>query len=71
MTADSWLDLREADDFDGPAFSTGVQRGLIQPIATLPLALFCPALDCAANADDTTRQQERCIRDVRADLSCC
>jgi len=71
LTADSWLDLQQADDFDCPAFSTGVQGGLIQPIATLPLALLCPALDCVANADDTTRQQERCIRDVRAGLSCC
>jgi hypothetical protein len=39
-------------------------------VATLPMSLLCPALDCVANADDTTRQQERCIRDAHAALSC-
>ena len=31
---------------------------------------LCAALDCAANAEDTTRQQTRLMRDQRARLGC-
>jgi hypothetical protein len=36
----------------------------------LPPQQICAALDCAANADDTTRQQTRQIRDQRALIGC-
>ena len=70
LTADSWLNLHQADDYEGLAFSADLNRGLIQCVRTLPQALLRAALDCVANADDTTRQQERCIRDARALLTC-
>lgn len=70
LTADSWLSLRQSDDYDERAFLTDMQSDAIQYIATLPMALLCPVLDCVARAEDTTRQQERCIRDVRANLNC-
>lgn len=70
LTADSWLSLQQSDDYDGMAFAEGVRAGLMQLISTLPFSLLCPVLDCVANADDTTRQQERCIRDVRTALAC-
>lgn len=70
LTADSWLSLQQTDDYDGMAFVEGMRAGAIQAISTLPLSLLCPALDCVANADDTTRQQEHCIRDVRVLLAC-
>lgn len=70
LTADSWLSLQQTEDYEGTAFVKDMRGGLIQLISTLPTSLLCPALDCVANADDTTRQQERCIRDVRAALAC-
>jgi hypothetical protein len=70
LSADSWLSLQQADDFDGPAFLAALRDGLLAQVADLPLALLCPAMDCAATADDTTRQQEGCIRDARTVLGC-
>ena len=70
LTTKSWLDLRRQDDYDGIAFTTDLTAGDLLLVATLPLETLCPALDCAASADDTTRQQERLIRDQRAALHC-
>lgn len=66
LTAKSWLDLRQQADYDGVQFS----KEHLPCIATLSKAVLCCALDCAANAEDTTRQQERLIRDQRAALHC-
>jgi hypothetical protein len=70
LTTDSWLSLQQADDYEGASFSAACGEGLIQPVGTLPTTLLCAVLDCVANADDTTRQQERCMRDLRAILTC-
>lgn len=70
LTTDSWLSLHQADDYEGAAFFADLRNGLIQAICSLPLELLCAAMDCVANGDDTTRQQEGCIRDVRAGLGC-
>jgi hypothetical protein len=70
LTSDSWLSLHESDDYDGAAFGAALRSGLLQSICTLAIPLLCSVLACVANADDTTRQQERCIRDVRAALAC-
>jgi hypothetical protein len=70
LTADSWLNLQQTKDYDGIALLSDIKSGDVQPIAILQIPLLCAALDCVANADDTTRQQEGCIRDVRAALSC-
>lgn len=68
LKTQSWLNLQQADDYDGLAFLAGLRDGVIEPVVTLSVPLLCSVLDCAANANDTTRQQEGCIRDVRAAL---
>lgn len=70
LTGNSWLDLRECEDYEGQAFVQEMRGGDLHPVATLPVKQLCPALDCTASADDTTRQQERCIRNARAALNC-
>ncbi len=70
LSAKSWLDLRRQDDYDYLQFSTDVVAGLLTPAASLPLQQLCAALDCAANAEDTTRQQTRQMRDQLARLGC-
>ncbi|MCB1782304.1 MAG: hypothetical protein KDJ34_19880 [Candidatus Competibacteraceae bacterium] len=66
LTAKSWLDLRQQADYDGVQFS----KEHLPCVATLSKEVLCCALDCTANADDTTRQQKRLIRDQRAALHC-
>ena len=70
LTAKSWLGLRGQDDYDSVTFADDQEAGCLAVILTLPLAIFCEALDCVASADDTTRQQERLIRNQRAALDC-
>ncbi|MFO1428928.1 MAG: hypothetical protein U1F76_02125 [Candidatus Competibacteraceae bacterium] len=70
LTAKSWLDLRIQDDYDNTAFANDQAAGCLTLIFTLPLVTFCEALDCVAGADDTTRQQERLIRNQRTALNC-
>lgn len=70
LTADSWLDLRRQDDYDRLDFAEDRDSGNLKPVMALPADLLCQALECAANADDTTRQQERVMRDQRATLNC-
>jgi len=70
LTAKSWIDLRRQDDYDGISFNADLTARDLSLVATLPPETLCQALDCAASADDTTRQQERLIRDQRAALHC-
>lgn len=70
LTAKSWLDLRRHDDYDGISFAASLAAHDLSLVATLPHETLCQSLDCAANADDTTRQQERLMRDQRAALRC-
>lgn len=58
----TWVDLRPLEDFDGLEFQRLVGRGLISAVLDLPATIFIDVLDCAARADDTTRNQERAIR---------
>lgn len=70
LIAKSWLDLRRQDDYDHRQFAADVSAGLLTPEASLPLQQLCAALDCAANADDTTHQQTRQMRGQRARIGC-
>lgn len=70
LTAESWLDLRKQDDYDGTDFVKQLKDGTISLVMTLSNDRLCPALDCTAGADDTSVQQERLIRDQRALLGC-
>ncbi len=70
LTAKSWLDLRLQEDYDHRQFAADHAAGWLKLETTLPPAQLCAALDCAASAEDTTRQQSRQIRDQRARLGC-
>lgn len=68
LQQESWIDLRPLPDLDIDFFQRDRRRGLISLITTLPSPALHAALECAAGADDTTRQQERTIRDTLAAL---
>ena len=68
LGAKSWVDLRGLQDFDRWDFARHEEEGRIRRIMELPLRQLRPVLECAANAEDTTRAQERLIRDVLAQL---
>lgn len=70
LSAKSWLDLRKQDDYDGHAFATNLAAAMLTLSITLPQDTLCLALDCAANAEDTLKLQERGMRDQRAALGC-
>jgi hypothetical protein len=70
LNKESWLDLRpplkaDIDDLD---FKQNFNK--IKFICTLPKEILCEALICVANAEDTTREQERFIYEQRAKLDC-
>lgn len=58
----TWVDLRPLEDLDGLEFQRLMARDLISTVLDLPATIFVGVLDCAARADDTTRNQERAIR---------
>ena len=62
----SWLDLRGLDDADAVEVSRLLSDGVVTVGTILPVELLRPALECAAGADDTTRAQERALRDQLA-----
>jgi len=68
LMRDSWLDLRSFDDLDVDAVAIGLRKNLIRPVMRLDPALLRAAMECAASADDTTRQQELRIRDALTTL---
>lgn len=70
LSAKSWLDLRPQDDYDGLSFAADLTANALTQVATLATDILCQALDCAAKADDTTRQQECLMRDQRTALRC-
>ena len=70
LSAKSWVDLRFSDDYDGQVFAADLAANVLTPTAVLSPDILCRVLDCVANADDTTRQQECLIRDQRAILCC-
>ena len=64
----TWLDLRYLDDADPHVAQREEHTGLIQHVTTLTPGLFRDALECAAGATDTSRMQERSMRDQMAAL---
>jgi hypothetical protein len=59
----SWLDLRYLPDADPRDAARDEDRGLLSEVSEFAPLLFRAALECAANANDTTRLQERAMRD--------
>ncbi|MGH8121169.1 MAG: hypothetical protein ACREPT_00170, partial [Rudaea sp.] len=69
LTEKTWVDLLYLDDLDPDEFRERQTRRILAPVTTLPVATLRAVLDCVASADDTTRQQERHLRDALATLS--
>ena len=70
LTQPTWVDLRAADDYDSDDFDADTANGTLQLIMNLPLPALCAVLACAANAEDTTRQQNQALLDQKARLDC-
>ncbi|CAN5638520.1 hypothetical protein BH23PSE2_BH23PSE2_14510 [soil metagenome] len=68
LERETWIDLRPLHDLDAGLFQRDVRRALMSPVLLLDRALLHAALECAAGAEDTTRHQERAIRDTLASL---
>lgn len=68
LNRDSWLDLRAMEDVDPGAANKERQRGDLTLVMVLDMDLFRQALNCAASANDTTRMQERAMRDLIATM---
>lgn len=68
LTQKTWLDLRYLDDLDPDAFRKREAAGILTCVTTLPTDVLRAALLCVAAADDTTRSQERYMRDTLGTL---
>lgn len=68
LGAKSWVDLRHLDDFDRLEFQRRLDNGRIVSVAGLSGKILVDLLECVAAAEDTTRSQERAIRDTLAKL---
>jgi hypothetical protein len=64
LTQKTWLDLRYLDDLDPDDFRKREAKGILIRVTALPIELLREVLRCVAGADDTTQQQERCLRDA-------
>lgn len=69
LTLKTWVDLRGSDDYDSASALRDSRRGTLTRVRKIDAGLFRAVLDCAAAANDTTRLQERAIRDQMARLS--
>jgi hypothetical protein len=63
----TWLDLRALDDIDSAELAARLKTD-IRTATNIPRELLIEAIECVAAADDTTRGQERALRDSLASL---
>lgn len=70
LTRPTWVDLRAADDYDASEFDADLAGGSLRLIMNVSLPVLCAVLACAANAQDTTHQQNRALLDQKARLDC-
>ncbi len=68
LTTKSWVDLRLLDDLDGRDASDLIKKGVMPEVMQVPVTALPALLECVAGANDTTRLQERSIRDELARL---
>ena len=64
----SWVDLRQLLDLDIDEWNANMKKGLLHFQLTLPANQLLLVIECAAAADDTTRMQERRLRDALVKL---
>lgn len=69
LGAKSWVDLRPFRDLDEVDCRRELRAGVLSLAGSVPLTELRPLLECAAAAEDTTRLQERAIRDQLATMS--
>jgi len=65
----TWVDLRQQDDYDSDVFRGRMVKNIIRSVLQLAPGQLRDLLECAANADDTTPNQGRKIRDALASLA--
>jgi hypothetical protein len=70
LSKETWLDLRESEDFDHYDFRTLAGQGILTQACELPKSQLCELLECAANAPDTLRSQRDGMMNSRAELNC-
>jgi hypothetical protein len=68
LGAKSWVDLRGLEDFDADDLRRKQEQQRLTAIIAVPGNSLAALLECVANADDTTKLQERCIRDALATI---
>lgn len=68
LNAKSWVDLRRFKDIDEVDFHRELRGSVVTLTATLQIAELRPLLECVAAAQDTTKLQERAIRDHLATM---
>jgi hypothetical protein len=68
LDRNTWVDLRSCDDYDGASAAGHLARGELVRVKSLSPAALRPIMECVAAANDTTRLQERAIRDQMAAL---
>jgi hypothetical protein len=64
----SWVDLRYLGDLDPIDARAEQTRGILTRISTLPREALRAVIECVAAAEDTTRRQEKHLRDTLAAL---
>lgn len=64
LAAKSWLDLRNHPDLESIAVERKLKAATIEFVLKLEMRQLTAAMECAAAAPDTTKQQETCIRDA-------
>ncbi len=62
----TWIDLRHLNDADPLDFRRDIERSVMAHVVRIAKPALRTILDCAANANDTTRLQERALRDELA-----
>ena len=68
LTTKSWVDLRQLPDLDAADALVLMRTSLMTEVAAVPVNALPALLECVAGANDTTRLQERSIRDELAAL---
>lgn len=64
----SWVDIRRQNDIDSDLFAQFAHEYTFETV--LSGQLLCEIIKCVADADDTTYEQEQCLRNLLAQLRC-
>lgn len=71
LTANSAVDMRpQPSEFDAQALHSLISSGGASRVAAIAGKVLCDALDCVAQAEDTTAGHATLIRDQMAALKC-